>query len=65
LSLDKVKRTRGWNKSKNEFFDRFHKDLVAFGRQVQNALADDLSNMGLQIDSFIIKEVSSNTLNNT
>jgi len=37
--------------------EQIYKDRETFGQQVQNVSADDLSNMGLQIDSFVIKDI--------
>jgi flotillin len=37
--------------------EQIYKDRETFGQQVQNVSADDLSNMGLRIDSFVIKDI--------
>ena len=37
--------------------EQIYKDRETFGQQVQNVSADDLGNMGLRIDSFVIKDI--------
>jgi flotillin len=37
--------------------EQIYKDRETFGQQVQSVSADDLSNMGLRIDSFVIKDI--------
>lgn len=37
--------------------EQIYKDRETFGQQVQTVSADDLSNMGLRIDSFVIKDI--------
>ena len=37
--------------------EQIYKDRETFGQQVQSVSAEDLSNMGLSIDSFVIKDI--------
>lgn len=37
--------------------EQVYKDRETFGQQVQDVSTNDLSNMGLQIDSFVIKDI--------